>query len=164
MSHLISSDQIKSRYNPIQKKNLKKIIKFFPNSLHSLANSNAVLNFKEYNYSLVRSGGCIFGTMKNQKIKNVIEFFGKVLQIRSFENTHEGFGYNATFQSCREKKIAILGVGYADGLPRILSNNSYAFFKEQKLPIIGSISMDYTIVDISTLKDNDVKKLEIGWN
>ena len=42
-------------------------------------------------------------------------------------------------------------------MPRILSNNSYAFFKEQKLPIIGSISMDYTIVDISTLKDNDVK-------
>ncbi len=157
MSHLISSDQIKSRYNPIQKKKFEKIIKFFPNSLHSLANSNAVLNFKEYNYSLVRSGGCIFGTMKNQKIKNVIEFFGKVLQIRTFENTHEGFGYNATFQSCREKKIAILGVGYADGLPRILSNNSYAFFKEQKLPIIGSISMDYTIVDISTLKDNDVK-------
>ena len=77
MSHLISSDQIKSRYNLIQKKKkFEKIIKFFPNSLHSLANSNAVLNFKEYNYSLVRSGGCIFGTMKNPKIKNVIEFFG----------------------------------------------------------------------------------------
>ena len=81
--------------------------------------------------------------MKNQKIKNVIEFFGKVLQIRSFDNNHENFGYNATFQSCKRKKIAILGVGYADGLPRILSNNSYAFFKEKNYQLL--VQFQWTI-------------------
>ena len=157
MSHLISSDEINSRYNMIQKKRFENIIKFFPNSFHSLANSNAILNFKEFNYSLVRSGGCIFGTTNHLKIKNVIEFFGKVLQIRILHKDHQGYGYNATFQSYEKKKVAILGVGYADGLPRSLSNNSSAFFKKKKLPIIGSISMDYTIVDISSFSDNEVK-------
>ena len=157
MSHLISSDEINSRYNMIQKKRFENIIKFFPNSFHSLANSNAILNFKEFNYSLVRSGGCIFGTTNHLKIKNVIEFFGKVLQVRILHKDHQGYGYNATFQSYEKKKVAILGVGYADGLPRSLSNNSSAFFKKKKLPIIGSISMDYTIVDISNFSDNDVK-------
>ena len=37
------------------------------------------------------------------------------------------------FNLIKEKKIAILGVGYADGLPRVLSNNSYAFFKKKKI-------------------------------
>lgn len=157
MSHLMSSNEKKSRFNIIQKKKFESIIKFFPNSLHSLSNSNAILNFKEFNFSLVRSGGCIFGTGNNKYIKNVIEFFGKVLQVRYFDENHQSFGYNATFQTYKKKKVAILGVGYADGYPRSLSNNSYAFFKKKKLPIIGSISMDYTIVDISTLQDNKVK-------
>ena len=157
MSHLISSDKIESKYNMIQKKKFEEIIKFFPKSLHSLSNSNAILNFKELNYSLVRSGGCIFGTTNHIKIKNVIEFFGRVLQIRKLDKDYEGFGYNATFQSYQRKKIAILGVGYADGLPRVLSNNSNAFFNKKKLPIIGSISMDYTIIDISSLNNNELK-------
>ena len=156
MSHLVSSDEKKSIYNKLQKKKFEKITKSFPNSLHSLSNSNAILNFKEFNYGLVRSGGCIFGTLDNPKIKNVIEFFGKILQIRHVDSNHESFGYNATFQSFTKKRVAILGVGYADGFPRYLSNNSYAFFKK-KLPIIGSISMDYTIIDISSLKNNEVK-------
>ena len=103
MSHLVSSDEKKSRYNLLQKKKFEEIINFFPNSLHSLSNSNAIINFKEFNYNLVRSGGGIFGTQNHQSIKNVIEFFGKVLQIRFFDNNHENFGYNATFQSYNKK-------------------------------------------------------------
>ena len=113
------------------KKKFEEIINFFPNSLHSLSNSNAIINFKEFNYNLVRSGGSIFGTQNHQSIKNVIEFFGKVLQIRFFDNNHESFGYNATFQSYNKKKSCNFRVGYADGLPRSLSNNSYAFFKKK---------------------------------
>ena len=67
MSHLISSDKIDSKYNMIQKTKFEEIIKFFPKSLHSLSNSNAILNFKEFNYSLVRSGGCIIGTTNHLK-------------------------------------------------------------------------------------------------
>ena len=54
-----------------------------------------------------------------------------MLQIRILHKDHQGYGYNATFQSYEKKKVAILGVGYADGLPRSLSNNSSAFFQKK---------------------------------
>ena len=61
----------------IQKKDSKILLNFFQ-ILFMAANSNAILNFKEFNYSLVRSGGiCIFGTTNHLKIKNVIEFLEK---------------------------------------------------------------------------------------
>ena len=60
------------------------------------------------------------------------------------------------FSPNKKKKIAIVAFGYADGYPRILSNISYVYFKK-KLPIIGLISMDYIIVDISELNDGEIK-------
>ena len=49
-----------------------------------------------------------------------------------------------------------MGLGYADGYPRLLSNNAEVFFKK-RLSIIGTISMDYTIVDISKLGVGQIK-------
>jgi len=157
MSHLIAADEKKNKINIIQKKKFEEIISFFPQALHTLANSNGILNFKRFNYDMVRSGGCIFGTVKNNFLKNVVELYARVLQIRIVNEEHNNFGYNGTFQSKEKKIIAIVGVGYADGYPRTLSNYSYVFFKKQKLPIIGSISMDYIIVDVSKIKYGNIK-------
>ena len=77
------------------------------------------------------------------------------MQIKEINSNHEFFGYNATFQSKQKKRIAILGCGYADGYPRVLNNKSFAFLK--KLPILGSISMDYMTVDVT-----DLNRMEIN--
>ena len=53
-------------------------------------------------------------------------------------------------------RIAVLGIGYADGYPRRLSNIGYGMFKGKKLPIVGNISMDYMTVDISCIKDKEI--------
>tara|TARA_B100001057_G_scaffold276101_1_gene276376 strand:- start:874 stop:1977 length:1104 start_codon:yes stop_codon:yes gene_type:complete len=157
MSHLIAADEKKNRINVIQKKKFDEIIRFFPKAIHTLANSNGILNFKKFNYDMVRSGGCIFGTIKSKFLKNVVELYARVLQIRIVNEEHNNFGYNGTFQSKEEKKIAIIGVGYADGFPRTLSNNSYVYFKKKLLPIIGAISMDYIIIDVSKIKYGKIK-------
>ncbi len=157
MSHLIAADEKKNKINIIQKKKFEQIISFFPKAFHTLANSNGILNFKRLNYDMVRSGGCIFGTVKSRFLKNVVELYARVLQIRIIDEEHNNFGYNATFQSKEKKIIAIIGVGYADGYPRKLSNDSYVYFKKKKLPIIGSISMDYIIVDVSKIKFENIK-------
>ena len=105
---------------------------------------------------MVRTGGCVFGTLETKPFKNVIELYAKILQIKFTDSSKESYGYNQTFQSKQKKRIAIVAFGYADGYPRILSNISYVFFKK-KLPIVGSISMDYMIVDISELNENEIK-------
>ena len=156
MSHLASADEPKSILNKNQKTKFEDILINFPNSIHSLANSHAIVNLKKINYNLVRIGGCLFGTIDNKKFKTVAELYAKVLQIKELANNQNNFGYNATYQSKIIKRIAILGLGYADGYPRLLSNKSYVFFKK-KLPIIGSISMDYMTIDISSLNEIDIK-------
>ena len=112
--------------------------------------------YEDCKYDITRSGGALFGTIVNKNLKNIINFKSRILQIKEINSNHEFFGYNATFQSKQKKRIAILGCGYADGYPRVLSNKSFAFFKK-KLPILGSISMDYMTVDVT-----DLNRMEIN--
>ena len=154
MSHLIASDE-KTILNKEQKKKFDEIIKNFPNAILSISNSNAIINYKSMNYGMVRSGGNIFGVTSDDFTQS-FDLYARVLQITRAEEGLNHFGYNSTFKSTELKRIAILGFGYADGYPRLLSNKGEVFFKK-RLSIIGTISMDYTIVDISTLDDGQIK-------
>jgi len=156
MSHLIASDE-KTILNKEQKKKFDEIIKNFPNAIFSISNSNAIINYKSMNYGMVRSGGNIFGVTSDDFTQS-FDLYARVLQITRAEECLNHFGYNSTFKSTEFKRIAILGFGYADGYPRLLSNKGEVFFKK-RLSIIGTISMDYTIVDISTL---DTGKIKVG--
>jgi len=156
MSHLASADEKHNQFNKIQNLKFQKIVKNFPGATHSIANSHAIINLSEIEYNLVRTGGCIFGTIETKPFKSVVELYAKVLQIKLIDNSEQSYGYNQTFQSKQKKRIAIVAFGYADGYPRILSNISYVFYKK-KLPLIGTISMDYMTVDISELDENEIK-------
>ena len=156
MSHLASADEKLNNFNNKQNLKFKKIIEQFPNAIYSIANSHAIINLKKIEYNLVRTGGCVFGTIETKPFKSVVELHARILQIKLIDNSKKSYGYNQTFQSNKKKKIAIVAFGYADGYPRVLSNISYVYFKK-KLPIIGLISMDYIIVDISELNDGEIK-------
>ena len=71
-----------------------------------------------------------------------------VLQIKEIRKK-EFIGYNQTYKTKKNIKVAILGIGYGDGLSRILSNKGYVFYKKMKFPIIGRISMDTITIDIT---------------
>ena len=60
-------------------------------------------------------------------------------------------GYGSTYVTSRESRIAILPVGYADGLMRALSNRGRVLVRGQFAPIIGRVSMDLTIVDVTEI-------------
>lgn len=63
--------------------------------------------------------------------------------------TGSTLGYGGTFSTQRESLIAILPVGYADGYPRLLSNQGSVLVKGQRAPVVGRISMDLTLVDVT---------------
>ena len=154
MSHLIASDE-ETYLNKEQNEKFKKIINNFPKAIYSISNSNAIINYKNMNYGMVRSGGNIFG-VTSRYFDQTFGLFARVIQKKTVNEAINHFGYNSTFKSKKLKKIAILGVGYADGYPRSLSNNGEVFFIK-RLSIIGTISMDYTIIDISSLEDQQIK-------
>ena len=67
-------------------------------------------------------------------------------------NKNEYIGYNQTFKSKKTIKIAVLGIGYADGISRLLSNNGKVYYKKDAFNIIGRVSMDSITIDISKSK------------
>ena len=105
MSHFASADEKLNSFNNKQNLKFKKIIKHFPNAIHSIANSQAIINLNKIEYNLVRTGGCVFGTIETKPFKNVVELYAKILQIKFIDNSKKSYGYNQTFQSKQKKKL-----------------------------------------------------------
>ncbi len=153
ISHLSSSDEYKIKYN-IKQKNL---FNTFANQkpkgvIFSLANAHGSILDKTYLYDMIRPGIGIYGCYENKqlenKIKNVINLKGKIIQIKDLQK-NQYIGYNRTFKTKTKTKVAIIGLGYEDGIPRSLSNKGFVYFKKDRFKIIGRISMDSFTIDIS---------------
>ncbi len=153
ISHLSSSDEYKIKYNIKQKKLFNSFInKKTKGIIFSLANAHGSILDKTYLYDMIRPGIGIYGCFENKKlekkIKNVINFKGKIIQIKDLKK-NQYIGYNRTFKTKTKTKIAIIGLGYEDGIPRSLSNKGFVYFKKDRFKIIGRISMDSFTINIS---------------
>ena len=153
ISHLSSSDEYKNKYNLKQKKLFNKLVKKkYRGILYSLANTHGTILDKTYLYDMIRPGIGIYGCFENnklqKKIKNVINLKGKIIQIK-YVKKNEYVGYNCTYKTKTKIKVAIIGLGYEDGIPRSLSNKGFVYYLEDKFKIIGRISMDSFTIDIS---------------
>ncbi len=153
ISHLSSSDEYKIKYNLMQKKLFNTFVNKKPEGvIFSLANAHGSILDKSYLYDMIRPGIGIYGCFENkklkQKIKNVITFKGKIIQIKDLQK-NQYVGYNRTFKTKTKIKVAIIGLGYEDGIPRSLSNKGFVYYKKDRFKIIGRISMDSFTIDIS---------------
>lgn len=111
--------------------------------------------------SYVRVGIALYGVLSNKQdtlqwqncLKPVLSLKAKIVSVRPLYK-NESAGYGLQFISDRNRTIATLAIGYADGLPRSLSNQKgYVLINGYKAPIIGSICMDMTIVDVTNIPD-----------
>ena len=162
LSHLSSADEGKNNYNIFQNKkfnaaiNLKIKAKF-----NSLSNSMGIILGDNFHHDLVRPGISLYGGHYNTKmkkiIKPVISLKGKVLQIKTIKK-NEFVGYNQTHKTNKKIRVAVLGIGYADGIFRVLSNKGHVYFKKKTFKIIGRVSMDSITVDIS----KNSKSIKVG--
>lgn len=80
-------------------------------------------------------------------LATVATFEAQVLQVRPV-NPGAHVGYGATYRVQKPGRLATVGAGYADGVPRLLSNQGYVGFKGQKLPVVGRVSMDSIVVEL----------------
>ncbi|AXC11425.1 Alanine racemase [Acidisarcina polymorpha] len=96
------------------------------------------------------------GRMAGSGLFPVLAWKTRVTSLRTI-GPGEGAGYNATFRAERATRLALLPLGYADGLSRLLSNRGSVLVHGRRAPIAGRISMDQTIVDVT-----DIPGVEIG--
>jgi alanine racemase len=99
-----------------------------------------------YGYAPRFTGGAEHATA--HELKPVLVWKARITSLRTIE-TGETAGYCATFRATRRTRLALLPVGYADGLNRLLSNRGAVLVRGQRAPIAGRISMDLTIVDVT---------------
>ncbi|WP_457627871.1 alanine racemase [Persephonella sp.] len=104
----------------------------------------------------VRIGISIYGEKPSKSfsipVKTVMSVKAKVITVKQLKKG-ERVSYGGTFRAPADMKIAVVAFGYADGLPRALSNRGYFLFKDRKIRIIGNVTMDMTIVDVTGLED-----------
>ena len=121
--------------------------------LRQILNSSGVIRYNEHQYEMVRIGKAMYGLdmtyeMDNQLIK-VHRLYARVSQVKAV-NAGSTIGYGCHFILSEVRRIAIIGVGYADGLPRSLGNGVISFrIGGAMAPTIGNICMDMCMIDIT---------------
>jgi alanine racemase len=88
-------------------------------------------------------------------LRPVLSWKTRVLTVKEV-GAGAAVGYMGTFVTKKQSRIAVLPVGYADGYPRLLSNRARVIVGGEYAPVVGRVSMDLTIVDVSDIKNVDV--------
>ncbi len=110
------------------------------------ANSVAALSFPETAADLTRPGIFLYGGRAGvHRPQPVVTWRARVLATRWLE-AGESASYGATWRARRKTGLATLGVGYADGVPRSLSNVGVALLGGRRLPFAGRVTMDFTML------------------
>jgi len=168
-SKLLIISHLACANTPDHPKNTEQLLRFHTALAHfsnsginvkaSFANSAGVFLPNEFHFDLARTGCALYGIsptddQKNQ-MQNVVTLSAPILQIRTLDRD-ETIGYGATANAKAGARIAIVGIGYADGYTRLLGNKSFAYIAGHKAPIIGRISMDLVAIDVSQIAENEL--------
>ena len=137
---------------------------YFPKSEATLSASDGTFLGQDYQFDIVRLGAAMYGIntapYRENQMMPVVKVQAPVLEIASLPKG-EFVGYSATYRATSNRKIAIVSIGYGDGIPRSLSNTGKVFFnmcdKLHEARILGRISMDNIICDVT-----DIDNLQTG--
>ena len=130
-----------------------------PLRVRHAANSSGALWFPEARLDLVRTGIAIYGNGRwpasaeaAGSRRSAMRLVTEVAQLRTIaEGTSVGYG--ATWRAPRTSRVAVLPLGYADGLPRRASDRAFAAIRGRRVPLVGVISMDIAIADVTDLPE-----------
>jgi len=155
MSHMACADTPENPLNQKQISDFQTMSAQTNVSAYSLFNSAGSLAFGDtIPTDIIRPGIALYGIEpvagKNYGFKPVAELSSSVVQIRQIKRG-ESVSYGASWMSQEDTNIAVIALGYADGLPRLLSNQGFAWCKGKQLPIVGKVCMDYCMLDIRDL-------------
>jgi len=162
-SHLASSDEIQHKEFTLEQ------IKIFKeactlisdglsiNFLKHILNSAGIINFSSAQMDMVRLGLGLYGIditkQKQKKLQNVSTLKTTIAQIKEIK-TNETIGYNRSALTKTKTIIAIVKIGYADGISRLLGNKNFSMkINGKQAPIIGKVCMDMCMLDITKIPE-----------
>ncbi len=156
ISHLSSADEPGSAENARQLARFHEVAEAFSGIPLSLANSAGHALGPEYGFQLTRPGLALYGggpAPAGVVLQPGVTVEATILSIHDVP-AGETVGYGASHILNAPARLATVSMGYADGLPRALSNRGFASLGEVRCPMVGRISMDVFTLDISALSDH----------
>ena len=166
MSHLACADTPDHPLNAAQIKLFRELRMLYSGIPASLANSSGIFLGDTAHYDLARPGAALYGVNptpgKPNPMQSVVELTGRILQIRNVERDAT-VGYGATWTAKRPTRIAVVALGYADGLVRVGGGSDErpggaAIIAGHRCPIVGRISMDLLCADITDIPAGTVHR------
>jgi alanine racemase len=170
MSHLACAENPNDPLNATQINIFRELHMLFPGIPASLANSSGIFLGSGAHYDLARPGAALYGVNptpgRPNPQKNVVELTGRILQIRTVDRG-QTVGYGATWTAKRATRIAVVALGYADGLLRAGSGTDErpggaAIVAGKRCPIVGRISMDLCCIDITGLPEGAIRRSDVA--
>ena len=165
LTHFAEADEIDSTYTDAQILKYEAALKmmhalgFNPTYQH-LSNSAGIHSHPNARGNLARAGATLYGFTRDViapqpealDVKPVLSLHSRIIHLKTV-SAGTPLGYGRTYLTNRESRIATLPIGYADGLRRAHSNHGRVILRGKFAPIVGRISMDFTIVDVTDVPD-----------
>jgi alanine racemase len=158
-SHLACADEPDQPMNRHQLEEFAAIRSHFPGIEASLAASSGIFLGPEWHADWVRPGAALYGVNPVRGQPNpmapAVTLRAKILQIREIDQGRT-VGYGATHRAGDKARLATVAIGYADGIMRCLSNRGHGYVGDRRVPLVGRISMDLTVFDVTAVPEEDL--------
>jgi alanine racemase len=169
MTHFAAADNLaENDFTAEQTSKLNKSVEIFRDNgfkprYVDMANSPGAIAHPDSRGNMVRLGGVLYGlggdvlpkNIEIPELKPVLSLFTQIAHIKKVP-TGNSLGYGRTFTTKRDSLIATIPIGYHDGYPRALSNRGRVLINGMFAPVVGRVSMDCTIVDVTDILDAKV--------
>jgi alanine racemase len=161
-SHLASAEEMDSAFTLAQVETLNAVIddaKLDTRPLRHIASSAAAMLWPQTRLDLVRFGIALYGLWPSKQtraampqdvpLEPALSFESRVAAVRKIE-AGTAVGYGGTFRAPRPMRVGVVPFGYADGIPRALSNRGAFVVAGKRCPIAGRVCMNMTILDLGS--------------
>jgi alanine racemase len=155
MTHLAVAEEPEHPLNAAQIARFNEACLGLPRARRSIANSSGIFLGPRFASDLARPGAALYGINptpgRPNPMEPVLRLEGQVLQVRDIP-AGQTVGYGGNWMATQPSRIATIGLGYADGLPRRLEGQLIGDFRGQPLPLVGRVSMDLMTFDATGLQ------------
>jgi alanine racemase len=163
MSHFACADTPEHPLNREQPRRFREALARLalpPDAARSIAASSGIFLGPDQALDLVRPGAALYGIApvadQPNPMRQVVRLRAKILQVRRVD-AGSTVGYGATHRFARQARLATMGVGYADGFMRALSNRGGAYVGDRRAPVVGRVSMDLLTIDTSDIPEEQAQ-------
>ncbi len=159
MTHFANADSPAHPFNHQQYTEFNQLALAYPDTEKSLANSAAIFALPHTHADYIRPGITLYGISPFEQmtgielgLQPVMRFTSKLMHTYTI-SAGDNVGYGSTWLAQRPSRLGLIPVGYGDGYPRVVQPNTPVWILGQTAPIVGRISMDTMVVDLTAMPE-----------